>query len=177
MSRYANQLDRRLARHGEEIALRRRVGTTNQSFVECRIPAIVKTLAAEQMIGGLTQINYLIVVSPRQRGYSAEWERESKAFLLQPGNGTCSCGCGRHADMVDHRIAAKGDPTLFWDRSNWQPMNRRCNSRKAASTEGGFGNPITGGRSQTFGSRDRDRGVPNLGTIHNSGGELRRRPN
>jgi len=28
----------------------------------------------------------------------------------------------------------------FWDRANWQPMNRRCNSRKAARLEGGFGN-------------------------------------
>jgi 5-methylcytosine-specific restriction endonuclease McrA len=44
--------------------------------------------------------------------------------------------------MVDHRVAHKGDPVLFWSRSNWQPMNRRCNSRKAASREGGFGNPI-----------------------------------
>lgn len=43
--------------------------------------------------------------------------------------------------MVDHRIAHKGDMRLFWDRSNWRPMNRRCNSRKAAATEGGFGNP------------------------------------
>ena len=44
--------------------------------------------------------------------------------------------------MVDHRIAHKGDRRLFWDRANWQPMNRRCNSRKAARQEGGFGNPV-----------------------------------
>lgn len=44
--------------------------------------------------------------------------------------------------MVDHRIAHKGDMALFWNRSNWQPYNRSCNSRKAAALEGGFGNPI-----------------------------------
>lgn len=77
--------------------------------------------------------------SARQRGYTRQWERESKAFLACPANRTCSCGCGQPADMVDHRIAPKGDMTLFWDRSNWQPMNRRCNIRKAVHCEGGFG--------------------------------------
>jgi 5-methylcytosine-specific restriction enzyme A len=77
----------------------------------------------------------------RQRGYSASWEEASKAFLARPENRRCACGCGRIADMVDHRIAHKGDRRLFWDRANWQPMNRRCNSRKAARREGGFGNP------------------------------------
>lgn len=79
--------------------------------------------------------------SARQRGYTRDWETASKAFLALPGNDRCACGCGRPADMVDHRIAHKGDMRLFWDRSNWRPMNRRCNSRKAAATEGGFGNP------------------------------------
>lgn len=49
--------------------------------------------------------------------------------------------------MVDHKIAAKGDKRLFWDRSNWQPYNRRCNSRKAVREEGAFGNSITMGRA------------------------------
>ncbi len=78
----------------------------------------------------------------RQRGYDTRWQRETTEFLAQPQNRLCACGCGRRATMVDHKIAHKGDMWLFWDRRNWQPMNRRCNSRKAASREGGFGNPI-----------------------------------
>jgi len=78
--------------------------------------------------------------SARQRGYTTKWEKESKAFLALPENRLCACGCGRPADMVDHREPHKGDMRLFWDRSNWQPMNRRCNSRKAVLTEGAFGN-------------------------------------
>lgn len=78
--------------------------------------------------------------SARARGYTAAWEREAKAFLALPGNQHCACGCGRQADMVDHRIPHKGDMRLFWDRANWQPMARRCNSAKAAREEGGFGN-------------------------------------
>jgi len=78
----------------------------------------------------------------RQRGYDGKWQRESKAFLALPENRLCACGCGKPAEMVDHRIAHKGDARLFWDRSNWQPMTRACNSRKAVREEGGFGNPI-----------------------------------
>jgi len=83
--------------------------------------------------------------SARQRGYDKRWERETKEFLALPGNKYCACGCGRLANMVDHRIPHKGDLRLFWDRKNWQPMARGCNSRKAASREGGFGNPIRAG--------------------------------
>lgn len=83
--------------------------------------------------------------SPWAHNYGGKWRRESKAFLALPGNTHCACGCGQVADMVDHRIAHKGDVNLFWSRSNWQPMNRRCNSRKAAATEGGFGNAIKQG--------------------------------
>ncbi len=62
--------------------------------------------------------------SARQRGYTAEWEHESKAFLALPHNHFCACGCGRNADMVDHVKPHKGDQRLFWDRTNWQPMAR-----------------------------------------------------
>lgn len=74
--------------------------------------------------------------SARERGYDTKWQRESKAFLALPQNRLCGCGCGRQADMVDHKIAHKGDRKLFWDRSNWQPMARGCNTRKAIRHEG-----------------------------------------
>lgn len=44
--------------------------------------------------------------------------------------------------MVDHIRAPKGDQALFWNRSNWQPFARVCNTRKAIASEGGFGRPI-----------------------------------
>jgi 5-methylcytosine-specific restriction protein A len=93
--------------------------------------------------------------SARARGYDSKWSRESKVFLARPENRYCACGCGQVAEMVDHKVAHKGDMRLFWDRSNWQPMTRRCNSRKAVREEGAFGNPIrqAGGRSE-FDPRD-----------------------
>lgn len=79
--------------------------------------------------------------SAAARGYTGSWAKASKAFLALPGNQHCSCGCGRPANVVDHHVAHKGDQRLFWDRSNWRPMNVACNSRKAARSEGAFGNP------------------------------------
>jgi len=42
---------------------------------------------------------------------------------------------------VDHVRPHKGDPALFWDHGNWQPMCWPCHSRKTAKSDGGFGNP------------------------------------
>jgi hypothetical protein len=58
------QLDRKLAQRGELIYLRRTVGTINQSFVQCEIPAIIRALTVEQLIGNITQQNFFIIVSP-----------------------------------------------------------------------------------------------------------------
>lgn len=79
--------------------------------------------------------------SARQRGYDTKWERESKAFLAQPGHERC-VHCGAPATLVDHKQAHKGDMKLFWSRSNWQPSCGRCNRAKAIRCEGGFGRPI-----------------------------------
>ncbi len=57
--------------------------------------------------------------SARQRGYTAEWERESKAFLAS--HPFCRV-CGEPASVVDHIIPHKGDMRVFWDRANWQPL-------------------------------------------------------
>jgi len=77
--------------------------------------------------------------SAASRGYDAEWARESKAYLAALGSPLCACGCGRPADMVDHKVAPKGDMRLFWNRSNWQPYAGVCNRRKNIMIEGGFG--------------------------------------
>lgn len=76
--------------------------------------------------------------SARQRGYTKEWELAARRFLNSPGNGYC-VACGERANVVDHRIPFKGDERLKWDRANWQPMCRACNSRKNVRSEGGFG--------------------------------------
>ena len=74
--------------------------------------------------------------SASQRGYGAKWQRESKAFLALPQNRYCACGCGRIADCVDHKIPHRGDPKLFWSRSNWQALaSSPCHSSRKQSLE------------------------------------------
>jgi 5-methylcytosine-specific restriction endonuclease McrA len=80
--------------------------------------------------------------SARQRGYDSKWEKARAAYLAKPENKYCACGCGRLADMIDHKVAPKGDMKLFWNVRNWQAYASICNKRKAIKYEGGFGNPI-----------------------------------
>jgi hypothetical protein len=64
MNAFLAQLDRRLDQRGELVDLRRISGTTNQTYVQCRIPAIIQPLTVEQLIGGITQQNFFIIISP-----------------------------------------------------------------------------------------------------------------
>jgi 5-methylcytosine-specific restriction enzyme A len=80
--------------------------------------------------------------SATARGYGPAWRKARAEFLALPDHDICACGCGRKANTVDHIKAHKGNEALFWDRSNWRPVYRDCNSRKAAQSEGAFGNPI-----------------------------------
>lgn len=83
-------------------------------------------------------------LSPSKRGYNAEWRRARLSYLAE--HPLCECEeckrLGRElpAEVVDHIIPHKGDKALFWDRNNWQAMNKRCHDRKTAREDGGFGN-------------------------------------
>jgi 5-methylcytosine-specific restriction enzyme A len=60
-----------------------------------------------------------------RRGYNRAW-REARADFLQRNPYCRHDGCGRPASIVHHVIAHKGDDRLFWDRSNWLPVCKRC---------------------------------------------------
>ena len=56
------RLDRQLRQHGEPVLIRHSQMAVPRHQVETR--GIVKTFARERLIGGLTQTNYMIIVSP-----------------------------------------------------------------------------------------------------------------
>jgi len=72
---------------------------------------------------------------------SLAWRRASKGFLAE--HPLCRDCYGRSlvvpAEVVDHVTPHRGDPALFWDRTNWQPLCKPCHDRKTATTDGGFG--------------------------------------
>ena len=76
--------------------------------------------------------------SSAARGYGSKWRTARKEFLR--ANPLClEChrkGIPRVATVVDHVIPHKGDVGLFWDRSNWQVLCKRCHDRKTAVSDG-----------------------------------------
>ena len=67
-----------------------------------------------------------------ERGYGGKWRRERGAYLSL--NPTCR-RCGEPATIVDHVRPHKGDWSLFWQRSNWQPLCVPCHSSFKQSLE------------------------------------------
>lgn len=83
--------------------------------------------------------------SAHRRGYTRQWDRESKAYLLE--NPIAVDIFGEHAtpqpaEVTDHIVPHRGDMTLFWDKNNWQGLTKRDHDRKTAMENGGFGNTI-----------------------------------
>lgn len=86
--------------------------------------------------------------SSSARGYGSKWQKE-RALYLQENPMCVMCkaeGKLKIAKVVDHKVAHCGDPTLFWDRNNWQSMCKKHHDSKTAKTDGGFGNPVGRGR-------------------------------
>lgn len=83
-------------------------------------------------------------LSSTQQGYTYRWRKASAAFLKRrPLCVHCeSEGRIEPASEVDHIIPHRGDMSLFWDQSNWQPLCKRHHSRKTAAEDGGFGNTM-----------------------------------
>ncbi len=74
-----------------------------------------------------------------QRGYDHQWRKARLEFL--ESNPLCvMCqrdGFTKAANVVDHIKPHKGDKSLFWDKSNWQALCKRCHDTKTASEDMG----------------------------------------
>jgi 5-methylcytosine-specific restriction enzyme A len=60
----------------------------------------------------------------RHKLYNHQWAKQRKHFLYDNQFCVFCLKDGKHtvADVVDHITPHKGDETLFWDISNWQPL-------------------------------------------------------
>lgn len=79
--------------------------------------------------------------SAHKRGYNRAWQKASKSFLAShPFCVRClKYGIYEKATVVDHIKPHKGDGKLFWDKTNWQPLCKRCHDIKTVTEDGGFG--------------------------------------
>ena len=72
------------------------------------------------------------------RGYGYKWQKARERFLSE--HPLC-CYCERTgrvtaASVVDHKTPHQGDPVLFWDESNWQPLCKHRHDSTKAKEEG-----------------------------------------
>ena len=62
--------------------------------------------------------------SSTAKGYGYRWQKARAQFLLEhPLCVMCQeAGRATAATVVDHKVPHRGDKTLFWSRSNFQPL-------------------------------------------------------
>lgn len=75
--------------------------------------------------------------SAYRRGYTSQWQKARCLFLRdEPLCRECAMrGWVVTATVVDHITPHEGDPMKFWNRSNWQPLCKRCHDHKTATEE------------------------------------------
>lgn len=71
------------------------------------------------------------------RGYNRKWQRSRERFLRK--NPLCvECqkeGKYVKATVVDHIVPHRGDPVLFWNESNWQPLCKHHHDSKTMTED------------------------------------------
>lgn len=69
--------------------------------------------------------------SAARRGYGYKWQRARAQFLREHPLCVMCQAAGRveAATVVDHITPHRGDQSLFWRRSNWQPLCATHHSR------------------------------------------------
>jgi 5-methylcytosine-specific restriction protein A len=79
--------------------------------------------------------------SAAARGYDTVWRKYRRAYLAEhPLCRRCEQeGQLTAASIVDHIVPHRGDPVLFCEPTNHQPLCKPCHDTKTASHDGGFG--------------------------------------
>jgi 5-methylcytosine-specific restriction enzyme A len=60
------------------------------------------------------------------------WRAARTAFLKS--NPLCEV-CNRAAEVVDHSVPVRIDPSLFYEPQNWQSLCHSCHNRKSATLD------------------------------------------
>jgi hypothetical protein len=101
------RLDRQIRLHGEEVQVTRTTGSSTQTVTRANIRGIVKTLGIQQLIAGITQTNYVVIVSPTDLR-RAGW----------PGAIAPSAASGVSVSVKDPCIPIVNDRMIFRARTN-----------------------------------------------------------
>lgn len=85
--------------------------------------------------------------SAASRGYGERWRKASRQYLQAHPFCVRCLEKGRYtkATVVDHITPHRGNPILFWDRSNWQPLCKTCHDRKTWTEDAHIAYKYAGG--------------------------------
>lgn len=91
-----DMLDKQLAENGEDIVLRRIVGTTNQVNIDVVIRASVRSPTNQQLVAGFSQTDSVVIMSPTQIA-AAQWPGGTSPTAIHP---EIPRGGGPNGDVV-----------------------------------------------------------------------------
>ena len=130
----------------------------SQELTTCRALTVMKTLRPTmarlaptlQTLKAPDPDSWRAGKTTAQRGYGGRWQRARLAHLrANPLCVACLPDKVTAANIVDHKIAHRGDYALFWMRSNWQSMCSACHNAKREAEE------LEAGRIRTLESATR----------------------
>ena len=80
-----------------------------------------------------------------ERGYGYRWQQAREGYLRSHPLCVAHERKGQvvPATVVDHIIPHRGDMSLFWERSNWQPLCKPCHDFKTATEDSTFARRTT----------------------------------
>lgn len=83
----------------------------------------IQTLAAPKM-AKVNPDSWREGKTSTQRGYGYAWQKARAAYLAKyPLCAMCEAeGRVYPASVVDHKVAHRGDMTIFWDSTGWQSL-------------------------------------------------------
>ena len=105
--------------------------------VPCRHPGCPELVAAGQRYCARHQpLHRDEMLKPSSGSYGTRWQRVRKKYLAE--HPLCvKCAAENpprytKATVVDHIVPHRGDPVLFWDPGNWQPLCKNHHDQKTA---------------------------------------------
>lgn len=66
-----------------------------------------------------------------KRYKTARWQRQRAAFLAN----SPLCTCGKLANILDHIVPVRLEPSNFWNVDNWQGLCTKCHDHKSATID------------------------------------------
>lgn len=84
------------------------------------------------------------------RGYGSRWRKARMSYLKRHPLCVYCMADGQRvtvATVVDHEPPHKGDMVMFWDKTTWQSLCKRCHDIKTATHDGGFGHATQRGET------------------------------